>query len=156
LSENEPELVKIVVDLPDNEEGVGSEGLWAKPLGNDLYEVGNSPWHSQHINYRDVVKAIEPSPDKKPVVASIARRSGHRTIQVVLMKSGQARMDEILSRLKELGATYEGAHGVLFALDFAPDVTWDRAVEYLNQLTDEELLEYRWSSWGDPSEIKPG
>jgi hypothetical protein len=45
---------------------------------------------------------------------------------------------------------------VLFALDFAPDVPWDLAVEYLNKLSEEELLEYRRSSWGDPSEIKPG
>jgi hypothetical protein len=66
------------------------------------------------------------------------------------------RRDEILSHLKELGATYEGAHSVLFALDFAPDVPWDLAVEYLTKLSEEELLEYRWSSWGDPSEIKPG
>jgi hypothetical protein len=156
LSDEHPEHVKIVVDLPDAEDGITGEGLWAKPLGEDLYEVDNSPWHSRDINYRDVVKAIAPAADKKPVVVSIERRSGHRTIQVVLLKSGQARMDEILTRLKELGATYERAHSVLIALDFAPDVSWEPAMEYLDKLTDEGLLECRWSSWGDPSDIKPG
>ena len=152
MSESVPEHMKIVVNLPDCEDGVGAEGLWAIPLGNDLYEVDNSPWHSRDINYRDVVKATAPAPDKNPVVVSVERRSGHRTIQVVLLKSGQSRRDEILNQLKELGATYEGAHSVLFALDFGPEVSWDPAMEYLGKLSEEELLEYRWSSWGEAAE----
>ena len=75
---NEPEFVKIVIDIPEGDLGVYGEGVWARPLGDDLYEVENSPWHSREINYKDVVRAIEPSPDKKAVVQSVERRGGHR------------------------------------------------------------------------------
>jgi hypothetical protein len=37
------EFVKIVVDLPTGDLGIFGEGLWAKPIGGDLYEVQNSP-----------------------------------------------------------------------------------------------------------------
>ncbi len=57
---DESELVKIVVDIPEGDLGVFGEGLWAKPLSDDLYEVQNSPWHSRNINFLDVVKAIAP------------------------------------------------------------------------------------------------
>jgi hypothetical protein len=34
----ELEYVKIRVDLPDAEDGVGGEGLWAVKVGEDIYE----------------------------------------------------------------------------------------------------------------------
>jgi Domain of unknown function (DUF4265) len=141
------ELEKIVVNLPEPDLGVGGEGLWVKALGNDLYEVHNSPWHSREINYLDVVKAISPAEDKKPVFVSVERRGGHRTIQVILLENGQTVRDEILARLNELGGTYEGAHSKLFAIDFAPGVDWEPAKSYLEQLLAEDKAEYRWSAY---------
>jgi hypothetical protein len=143
----EHEFEKIVVDLPEPDLGVGAEGLWAKPLGNNLYEVKNSPWHSREINFLDVVKAIAPAEDKKPVFVSVEKRSGHRTIQIILLQGGQEKREEILAKLNELGGTYENANSTLFAIDFAPGVDWEPAKSYLEELLAKELAEYRWSAY---------
>jgi hypothetical protein len=144
---NDHDFVKIVADLPEGDLGVYGEGLWTKPLGHDLYEVQNSPWHCREINFLDVVKAIAPSEDKHPVFTSVERRSGHRTMQIILLEKGKANKDDILARLNELGATYENANGSLFALDYAPGIEWEAAKTYLDDLAVKEWLEYRWSAY---------
>jgi hypothetical protein len=148
--DNEPQLVKIVIDLPDGDMGIYGEGVWAKPLGNDLYQVENSPWHSREINYQDIVRALAPAADKKPVVQAIVSRSGHRTIHIVLLPAGEEQRDVVLQRMRELGATWEGANSKLFAIDFAPEVDWDPSKAFLQECMDKEWLEFRWSAWGSP------
>jgi len=145
--DSESKFVKIVVDIPDGDLGVFGEGLWAKPLGSDLYEVQNSPWHSREINYADIVKAIAPSEDKNPVFVSIERRSGHKTIQIILLEEGQVHKDEILKELAARGASYENANGKLFALDFSPGVDWALSRAYLDDLFEKDWVEYRWSAY---------
>jgi hypothetical protein len=140
-------FTKIVVDLPDAEDGVGGEGLWTISLGEDLYEIRNSPWHSREINYCDIVRAVAPSEDKHPVFVSIEKRSGHRTVQIVILEDGKSRKDEFLVELKRLGASYENADGTLFALDFSPDVDWDPALSYLKGLLEQDLADYRLSAY---------
>jgi hypothetical protein len=82
--------------------------MWAKPLGGDLYEIQDSPWHSREINFLDVIRAIAPSEDKNPVFVSVERRSGHRTIQIILLEDGTPHKDELLAELNKRGATYHG------------------------------------------------
>ena len=53
----EEQLEKIYIDLP-NDGVVGGESVWAKPLGSDLFEVRNSPWHAYDVHFGDVVRAI--------------------------------------------------------------------------------------------------
>jgi hypothetical protein len=141
------EFVKIVVDLPEGDLGVFGEGLWTKPLGNDLYEVRNSPWHSREINFYDVVRAISPDADKHPVFKRVERRGGHRTIQIILLEDGKQHKDEMLKELSRLGATYENANGSLFALDFEPTVDWSPTRKYLDDVAGRGWLEYRWSAY---------
>jgi len=143
----EEKFTKIVVDLPDAEDGVGGEGLWTIALGKDLYEIRNSPWHSREINYLDVVKAIAPASDKHPVFISVEKRSGHRTVQIVILEDGKSRKDEFLAELNRLGATYEGAHNTMFALDFAPGMDWDPALNYLKELLHQDLVDHRTSAY---------
>src|SRR5438046_10028757 len=83
---SDEDLTKIVVDLP-NHWATGGEGMWAKPLGKDLYEIRNVPFHAYGLNFGDVVRAVEPAPDKKPVVSELVRRSGHRTLRVLFSES---------------------------------------------------------------------
>jgi len=144
---DDQDFVKIVVDLAEGDLGVFGEGLWAKSLGNDLFEVQNSPWHSREINFLDVVKAVAPSEDKRPVFISVERRSGHRTMQIILLSKGKERQQEILDQLNKLGANYENANGSLYAIDFPPGIDWEPSKRYLEELTEKQWLEYRWSAW---------
>jgi Domain of unknown function (DUF4265) len=152
---NEPSgeelLVKIVVDLYDDTFEVSGEGLWAKPLGDDLYEVRNSPWHNTVINYLDVVKAVAPSEDKKPVFVEVYKRSGHRTIHVYFVKkSTTEERQSVLQTLNDLGGTYEGANAQLYAIDLGPGVDFNSVAGSLQQFEEKGVLEARYAPQPQP------
>jgi hypothetical protein len=142
---SELEYVKIRVDLPDAGDGVGGEGLWAVKVGEDLYEVHNSPWHTLEINYMDVVRAVAPDEDTKPVFVEVVHRRGHRSIHVVFLNDSEDARDEVLGRIKEMGATYEGMHNSLFAIDLEPGVDFDAVADYLNDCGERGLIESRFA-----------
>jgi len=150
LDEPTEELVKIVVDLPDAEDGVGGEGLWAAKLGDDLYDVQNSPWHTLEINHRDIVRAIAPSEDKKPVFVEVVHRRGHRSIHVIFFDEGLGYKHEVLTHINALGGTYEGAHSLLFAIDLGPEVDFDEVADYLNSCLDKGWLDLRFAAQPQP------
>ncbi len=77
---------------------------------------------------------------------SVERRSGHKTMQIIILDDGTTHKDDILAELNRRGATYENANGKLFALDFKPGVSWDSAKAYLDEAFDKNWLEYRWSA----------
>jgi hypothetical protein len=137
------ELVRVVIELPEPDMGVSGERVWAAPLGADLYEIRNSPWHSRQVNWGDVVKARARSDDQWPIFVEVVRRSGHRTMHVYILEEGQERRHEFLTKLNELGATYENANDKMYALDFEPDVNVQPVLAYLEPLKSKGLLDYR-------------
>src|SRR5262245_41975625 len=95
--------------------------MWARPTGANLYEIVNVPFYAYDLNYLDVVEAVEESPDKKPQVRRVVRRSGHRTIR--LMFDEQVPVQDrvpLLESLKKFRADFEGATEALFALNIEP------------------------------------
>ncbi|HEV2646600.1 MAG TPA: DUF4265 domain-containing protein [Acidobacteriaceae bacterium] len=146
----EEKFIKIVIDLPEADDGVGGEGIWSVQVGEDLYEVRNSPWHSTDINYLDVVRANAPGEDKKPVVKEVVHRRGHRTIHVVFSGDGAAEKEHVMKHLKELGATYEGAHSTLYALDLEPEIDFDVVANYLAECEEKGWLSHRFADQPQP------
>lgn len=143
------EFVKIVVDLPEAEDGVGGEGLWSVRVGKDLFEVRNSPWHTTEINYMDIVKAVAPHEDKNPVFVEVYKRGGHRTIQIVFLEiEGK---ETILRELNVMGATYEGASGNFYAIDLKPEIDFDHIADYLEELQEKGKLEARYAAQPQPA-----
>ena len=116
------ELVKVVIELPEPDMGVSGERVWAAPVGSDLYEIRNSPWHSRQVNWGDIVKARAEADDQWPIFIEVVRRSGHRTMRVHLLEKGREKQQELLAKFSELGATYENADSRMYALDFEPGV----------------------------------
>jgi hypothetical protein len=107
------DLVKVFVDLPNHWNTKG-ESMWARPLGNDLYELHNSPFSAYDLNYLDVVVAISAEPQLKPQIRRVERRSGHQTLRLIFKaETDRLQRDEILSKLNDLGATYENADSSL-------------------------------------------
>jgi hypothetical protein len=143
VAEQREELVKVHFELPEPDMGVGGESLWAAPLGNDLYELRNSPWHARQVNWFDVVEARPEADDKWPEFVKVHKRSGHRTVHLYILDLGQPSKDRILQRCNQLGATYENMDGRMYALDFAPDIEVAPAIEYLTSLQEQELLDWR-------------
>jgi len=146
----EEKFVKILIDLPDAEFGVSGESIWSVQVGDDLYEIRNTPWYSQDINFHDVVRAMAPTEDKKPVVTEVVHRRGHRTIQVIFHDEGSPEKDAVLVALKTLGARYEGANEMLYSLDLKPEVDFDAVADYL-----EECEKSGWLSYSHAPQPQP-
>lgn len=93
-------LVKVFVDLP-NHWATGGESMWAKPLGNDEYELRNTPFYAYGLNWGDIVLAISAEERLKPEVREVVRQSGNRTLRLYfqnnLDRSTQVRFLEDIS-----------------------------------------------------------
>ena len=147
MNNQKEEFVKVILELPDPSEGVGAERMWAIALGNDVYEIRNSPWFARNVNWGDWVKAIAPDNDKWPVFVSVVKRSGHRTIHFFLHEVGLERKDSILREINRLGAHYENCNGTMYAVDCQPEIDITPIIEYLNRLEAEDALRFRVNAW---------
>jgi hypothetical protein len=113
-------LVKVYVDLRDGP--FETESFWAKPLGDDLYELRNSPWFAFDLHFYDVVRALPDKPDEKPRIIEVVRRSGHKTLRVLFPPD--VKKDERLEMLRSLHqgrGFHENCNGRLYAVDVEPD-----------------------------------
>jgi hypothetical protein len=141
MPDRDEELTKVHIDLPDNPD-TGGEAMWAKPLGADLYELRNSPFHAYHVNFLDVVRAIQASPSLKPSVREVVSRSGHRTIWVTFDEAvDEDRRIELLTELNEWRAFYEGRDRKYFAVDVEPDGDYEQVLYVIERWRLEGLLE---------------
>lgn len=95
------------------------------------------------MNWLDLVEAIAESDDKWPEFVRVYKRSGHRTIHMIILEAGKDRRQEILDNCNQLGSTYEGADDRLYALDFAPGVDTAPAIEYLDGLKAGNVVDWR-------------
>ena len=112
--------MKIQLTGPDGE----VETPWARALGNDQYELDNTPWFTYGLSLHDVIEARPPAPGEFPAFVRVIRKSGYRTIRLILDPPADASPDsqDILDRLRELGCSYEGMYHRLFAVDIPPEV----------------------------------
>lgn len=84
--DEEENLTKVHIDLPHHW-ATGGESMWAVDLGEDLYELRNTPFHAYDLNFGDVVGATADSSELKPEIRSVVRRSGHSTIRLFFANS---------------------------------------------------------------------
>ena len=145
---SQDELTKVHIDLPNNPH-TGGEAMWAKPLGDDLYELRNNPFFAYGLNFLDVVHAIARAPDLKPSVLRVVRRSGHRTIRVTFTDDadGDGRAER-LKVLHQWRGFHEGADGTYFVIDVEPDGDFAAVLGQLAQWRDEHILTYHTGEKG--------
>ncbi|MBI3862943.1 MAG: DUF4265 domain-containing protein [Planctomycetia bacterium] len=112
--------MKVFVELRDA--AFGSESFWAKPLGNDLYELRNSPWYAFDLHFYDVVRAMPDKQGEKPRIIEVVHRSGHKTLRVLFSAdvNEEGRL-EMLRSLHEWRAFHENCNDRLYAVDVEPD-----------------------------------
>lgn len=142
MSEADESLTKLHIDLP-NHWATGGESLWALPLGNDLYEIRNSPFHAYGLNWGDIVRATSDDPTLKPEVREVVTPSGNKTLRVVFIDAvTQDEQDAVLSSLQNLGFSWERANGRLVAIDVHPDSNYQAICDELWELEKNGTLEY--------------
>jgi len=143
-------LVKIRIEVPDEEHGTTGECVWAKQIGDDLYEVRNSPWLTDEINFRDVVRAVPPDAESLPQYVEVVRRGGHRTIQVIFEDEAKENWDEVRTTLKGFGAGTEHAAGGLYAINLPPLLDFDAVADYLQECEDKGWLKHFYAPQPQP------
>jgi hypothetical protein len=114
------DAVKVVLFGPDGE----VETPWAVALGDDLYELDNTPWFAYGVSWKDVIEARPPAPGEFPEFVRVVRKSGYRTVRVMLASPADqsAESRSLLGRLNELGCTYEKLNQRFISIDVPPAV----------------------------------
>jgi len=137
LNDNRENLVKVFIDLP-NYWLWKDESMWAPALGNDLYELDNSPFCACGLSYKDVVLAIAESPSQKPRVLRIEWRGGHRTLRFRFPENvDRPERDRILEKLTGMGTFLEGGGYCLSSLDVPPSTDYQAVCDQLFALENE-------------------
>ncbi len=126
-------FAKILFRVPADDGTDDVETLWAKPLGDDLYELANSPFYAYGVSWKDTVFAPFDPAEELPCVERVDAKSGHRTVRVIFEERARkkGRADRVLQALVKLGCTYEGADPSFFSVDLPPGVDLDTVCELL-------------------------
>jgi Domain of unknown function (DUF4265) len=142
MSERDEELAKIWVDVPYRTATV-PEAVWARPLGDDLYELENIPL-ARGLHYRDGVRAVPQAEGDLPKAVEVVRRGGHKTLLVTFSpEAGEAEVADMLRRLERWGASRERFHGRFYGIDVGPDGDFDEVLFQLDEWEQEGLLHFQ-------------
>ena len=125
LMDDAQQMVKVGIRDDDGQ----VETLWATPIDQHLYRLENSPFRAYGISWLDMVRA-EADNDGVLFFVSIAKKSGHRTIRVIVEKDSNI-VPTLLSQLKSLGCTCEGAFSRLIVINVPPEVELHQVADYL-------------------------
>ncbi len=77
ISEN----VKIEFRVKDGD-SVNVETPWANKIGDNIYELDNSPFYAYNVSWKDVIEAL-PGPDGMLEFKKVVKKSGHKTVRVI-------------------------------------------------------------------------
>lgn len=129
-----PDRVAVTFGMTPDEEGwppIGSETLWAQPLGEGRYRLDTVPFFVPDLAVGDVVTAA-PDDDGRLWAQRRESTGGHGTIRVIplldgsLLGSTQALVSALSQSLGDLGpgVRWESAGPAysLVALDLTPDL----------------------------------
>ena len=127
MSASDDKYVKIGLRDDDGE----VETPWAISLGGDLYQIENTPFFAYRISAGDVVEAL-PESDGFLFFKRVVRKSGHRTVRVMLEESAEVEPGPtLLADIKRLDCSFEGAFEKLICIDVPPAVSLDAVAKHL-------------------------
>lgn len=142
MSNSAPQLTKIYVDLPNHWWHKG-ESLWARPLGEDTYEIENIPFCAYGLNCGDVVLATASSPDLKAEVRSVIRRSGNQTLRLGFCdRLSKEEQQPVVSFLESMEAELERATAQFVCINVPPNLDPQTVRAYLVRQESKGVLEY--------------
>lgn len=126
-NQNKPDHVKVRFALDRDEDGwppAESEGLWAVPLGGDLYRVDNTPWFVRGVAAEDTIEA-RADVDGVAWFVRVCERGRRIVVRVIPRVDGPlggSRLS-VLERFGPLGVRGEGTSSPvnMVALDIGPD-----------------------------------
>lgn len=114
-------LAKIVFELQSSEwHDHGTESLWAKPLGNDTYEIDNIPFYAYGVSDKDVVFAM--MKDNELLFQNVVKNGGHSTYRIFQNEGVLAQVFDVYWKpLDKIGCGKEAGGDGFFAVDVPPE-----------------------------------
>src|SRR6185369_49433 len=112
----------------------------------DRYRLENLPFFAYGVSYLDIIEARPAAKGAFPTFVRVAKKSGHRTIRIILKPPSDRskKTQAILDKLVEMGCTYEGADPSFIAVDIPKKVDFDGVCEFVEGTGQE------WEN-GDPT-----
>jgi hypothetical protein len=134
------DLVKVVVKLERDEDDyppADYEGLWARPLGEGLFQVDNIPFFAKGIAYGDIVSAVTEPRELR--FREVVRPSGHGTLRLIIYDEKE--VSTVSALLQKMGCAVERSHiPGLISVDVPPAVS----LAVLKPILDEGEAQERW------------
>lgn len=140
VSEDDDHLTKIYINLP-NHWWLKGESFWAKSLGNDLFEIQNIPFCAYGLNFGDVVKAIQQSPDLKPEIMEVVSKSGNQTLRVHFIVDRDQQQTHI-DNIDACQAWVERANAKFMAINIPASACKEQLFAYLDEQEALGVLHY--------------
>jgi hypothetical protein len=135
MSESEEPTAKVLFRVSDDDGDTYVETLWAVPLGDDRYRLGNSPFYAYGVSWEDIVYAPFDALEEFPTFQRVLEKSGNRTVRVVFEAPPEPgnEADQILKGVEALGCSWEGASPRYFSINIPPDVELSAICGYLTE-----------------------
>jgi hypothetical protein len=151
-SDSSSEHVKIVFDLPEEQEGyppVGSEGLWALPLAETgTFVVDNIPFYVRGISSGDVVRAAR-NEQGELVFRETVEHSGNSTFRLFVFEPDQ--VQAVRDHLRRLGCESELSNVPnLVAVEIPSTVLISGFLDYIVEMAEAGRLEYQEAALRHP------
>ncbi len=130
---NDSPKAKVLFRVPDGEGDANVETLWATPLGEDRYQLDNSPFYAYDVSWQDTVFAPVSHEEGRPTFEFTVVKSGNRTVRVIVdppVSPGNA-SDDVLQGLVALGCSYEGANARYMAVNIPAEIDLQAVCDYL-------------------------
>lgn len=113
--------IEITLEGPSGE----IETCWADRSGDGYYVLDNVPWLAHRVSLGDTIEAL-PSPDGQLKMTRVVRKSGNRTLRVLLEISEQRKWtpssQALVAGIRERGGEIENMNNRLVAVSLPPDV----------------------------------
>jgi hypothetical protein len=142
--------IKVLFELKKDADGyppADTEGLWAEPLGNNLFKIDNVPFFVKGISCEDVVEAAADSQGELRF-RSLVRPSAHNTLRVIVFRESpdprplEERVADLRRQLEQVGCSTELSHMPgLIAVD-SESASLNRALGVLQSGEKSSLWEY--------------
>ncbi len=135
------DLVKVLFH-PNDDHYATPETLWAKPLGDDTYQLRNTPFYFYGASFEDVVRAA-PAADGMLEFQEVVERSGSSTYRIMVRERvEQEQFDSFWRPLGELGCSLERAKGRFYAVDAPPGVDLDQVAALLARGEEDQVWDW--------------
>ncbi|WNG46390.1 DUF4265 domain-containing protein [Archangium minus] len=135
------EYVKVLFELEKEDEDyppVEYERLWARPLGEGLFEIDNIPFFVRGISVGDVVAAQQ---GKGEVVFSeLVRASGNSTLRIIVFD--ESHVEEVRRQIQALGCSTELNVSKMLGVDVPPRIDLQAVREWLMEKQSSGTLEF--------------